>query len=371
MKRVVEEVLRICEAGGRGCVATLVHSSGSVPMSRRAKLLVRADGSLVGTIGGGCLEAEVWRLARDVIRDGEPRILEASLTQDDAAEDGLVCGGRVEILLEPVGGPDDALLYRRIGRLLSGRGSGVLATVVEPLSQSLRHLLVCSRGRVAGSLGSAALEQAVVAEAPEVLRRGVPKTWTFAAQAGSVAQDAPEVRVFLEPVAPEPLLVVFGAGHVGLATAQMGALAGMRVVVVDDRSEFANADRFPLAEQIVVAPFEHVFDGLPVDESAYVVIVTRGHRHDEAVLRQALRTPARYIGMIGSRRKVALFFQRLREQGFSEADLRRVHAPIGLEIGADTPEEIAVSILAEIIAVRRGVQVAGRAPGARTAAPEE
>ncbi|NLC59133.1 MAG: XdhC family protein [Armatimonadetes bacterium] len=355
MRAIAEEIARVCEAGESACLATLIHSVGSVPMSQRAKLLVRADGSLAGTIGGGCLEAEVWQLAREVIGEGRGRCLSVRLDQAAAAAEGLVCGGRVEILLEPVGGAETAAFYREVAALLAGGGRAVLATPVDPADAPGGHLLVRADGSLVGGLDDASMQAAVVAAAPEVLAAGVPRLAVCAPGAtGLQAAGAPGRRVFLEPLAPEPTLLIFGAGHVGLATARMGALVGMRVVVVDDRAEFAHRARFPGAEAVVVESFTDAFARFTPDESTFIVIVTRGHQHDETVLAQALRTPARYVGMIGSRRKVAVIFRRLREQGFSEAELARVRAPIGLAIGADTPEEIAVSILAEVIAVRRG-----------------
>ncbi|MBI3945380.1 MAG: XdhC family protein [Armatimonadetes bacterium] len=361
MSEVEREILRRCEAGEQGCIATLIRSSGSVPMSRRAKLLVCADGSLRGTIGGGCLEAEVWQRARDVIRDGTARSFRSALNQEDALESGLICGGSVEILLQPLGGAAMADVYREVAALQAGGGRGVLATVADAGVDAAPgdHLLVCADGRQVGHLRDAALRAAILAEAPRVLREEMPRLVRFRRQ-GDPEEQPDEyrgaeggARVFLDPVVPIPTLFVFGGGHVGLYTAQVGAMVGMRVVVVDDRAAFANRERFPQADEAIVAEFDRVFDRLTVDESSYIVIVTRGHRHDETVLERALCTPARYIGMIGSRRKVKVVFDRLRERGVAEESLARVHTPIGLEIHADTPEEIAVSILAEIITIRR------------------
>ncbi|MDH7571038.1 MAG: XdhC family protein, partial [Armatimonadota bacterium] len=197
-------------------------------------------------------------------------------------------------------------------------------------------------------------------EAVKTLRQETPRCVVIprggeGVREGLVARGEAAARVFLDPVFPPPTLFVFGAGHVGRCTAQAAALAGMRVVVVDDRADFANRERFPWADAVIVAPFEQVFEQLALDESSYVVSVTRGHEYDETVVEHTLRTSARYIGMIGSRRKVRFVFDRLRQKGISDHALARVHAPIGLAIGADTPEEIAISIVAEVIAVRRGV----------------
>jgi xanthine dehydrogenase accessory factor len=162
------------------------------------------------------------------------------------------------------------------------------------------------------------------------------------------------LRAHLDPIIPRPTVFVFGAGHVAIPVAHIAALAGFRVVVVDDRAEFANRERFPSADELMVASVKEAFRTLAVDDTGYIVAITRGHALDEDVVANALTTPARYIGMIGSKRKVAGIFGRLRERGFTDADLARVHAPIGVDISAETVEEIAVSIVAELIRVRRG-----------------
>jgi xanthine dehydrogenase accessory factor len=158
-----------------------------------------------------------------------------------------------------------------------------------------------------------------------------------------------EAEVFLERLVPQPTAVVCGAGHVGLATAQIARIAGFRVIVIDDREMFANRERLPFADEVIVSQFENAFRNLPVDEDCYIVVVTRGHLYDREVVEQALRTPARYIGMIGSRRKIHITFEQLEQKGFPKEQIQRIHAPIGLNIGAETAQEIAVAILAEMI----------------------
>jgi len=252
---IYEQIVQLRREGRRGAVATIVNVRGSIPSFRTAKMLVRDDGSIAGTIGGGCVEAEVWQAAREVMESEKPRTLTFDLNQDPKFDTGLVCGGTLE--------------------------------------------------------------------------------------------------VFVEPILPPALLYVFGAGHVSLSLCQTAANAGFDVVVTDDRSSYATKERFPTASQVHALDFDEATQKLDPNESSYIVIVTRGHRDDMRILRWAVQTRARYVGMIGSKRKVIQIFNALREEGIPAHLFDRVHAPIGLDIGAITPEEIAVAITAELIAVRR------------------
>jgi len=218
-------------------------------------MLVRDDGSICGTIGGGCVEAEVWQAAREVMEQEKPRTLTYSLNQDPKYDTGLVCGGTLDI--------------------------------------------------------------------------------------------------YVEPVLPAALLYIFGAGHVAASLYRTASDAGFDVIVVDDREAYANRERFPEAREVIAEDFDRAMSRLDISESGYIVIVTRGHRDDMRVLRWAVSTKARYVGMIGSKRKTIAIFRELQRAGLAASLFERVHAPIGLDIGAVTPEEIAISITAELIAVRR------------------
>jgi xanthine dehydrogenase accessory factor len=253
-----EEIVRMRKDGRRGAVATIVNVRGSIPSFKTAKMLVRDDGSIVGTIGGGCVEAEVWQAAREVMESERPRTLTFNLNQDPKYDTGLVCGGTLEI--------------------------------------------------------------------------------------------------FVEPVLPPADLYIFGAGHIAASLYKVARIAGFDVTVVDDREAYANRERFPEAEQVIAEDFDKAAARLAPSESSYIVIVTRGHRDDMRMLRWAVQTPARYIGMIGSKRKTIAIFKELQQEGLDANLFDRVHAPIGLDIGAITPEEIAVSITAELIAERRKVE---------------
>src|SRR5215475_8977002 len=255
---IYEEIVQLRRDGRRGAVATIVNVRGSIPSFETAKMLVRDDGSIAGTVGGGCVEAEVWQAAREVMEKEKPRTLKFNLNQNPKEDTGLVCGGTLDI--------------------------------------------------------------------------------------------------FIEPVLPPALLYLFGAGHVAVNLHKVASNAGFDVTIVDDRETYANRERFPDAREIIADDFDKAMARLSPSDSAYIVILTRGHRDDMRVLRWAVQTPARYIGMIGSKRKTITIFRELVAEGIPEKLFDRVHAPVGLEIGAVTPEEIAVAITAELIAHRRNVE---------------
>ena len=252
---IYEQIVQLRREGRRGAVATITNVRGSIPSFQTAKMLVRDDGSIAGTIGGGCVEAEVWQAAREVMEQEKPRSLTFNLNNNPKYDTGLVCGGTLEI--------------------------------------------------------------------------------------------------FIEPVLPPALLYVFGAGHVAYNLYKVATIAGFDVTVIDDRESYANRERFPDAREIIADDFDAVTARLHPPEGAYIVIVTRGHRDDMRILRWAVDTRARYVGMIGSKRKTISIYKELEKEGIPAEKFANVHAPVGLEIGAVTPEEIAVSIVAELIAERR------------------
>ncbi len=258
---IYEEAIRLKKGGSPSAVATIVQCAGSSPQKEGAKMLVREDGSTMGTLGGGCIEAEVIQAALMAMKDGVPQTAPFELTEKQG---GLVCGGRV--------------------------------------------------------------------------------------------------LVYIEPVIPEPRLVILGAGHVGKALSKIARFCGLKVTVVDDRAEYANRTLLPDADEIFVTGFEDVFTKVAADRSTYIVIATRGHNHDLDALKAALGTDAQYVGLMGSRRKKALIFKSLQNDGFSEDDITRVIIPVGLPIKSVTPEEIAVSIMAQIIRQRREHGPAGFGP---------
>ncbi|MBW2008304.1 MAG: XdhC family protein [Deltaproteobacteria bacterium] len=357
MKEIYKEIIKLSHDEGVSVLATVVRQGGPAPRGVGAKCLLRSDGTMAGSVGGGMLEAKTLDAAREVMKTGRPRRLGFSLKGTDVAETDMLCGGDVEVFLEPVV-PSHAVhraLARELERIERRGGMGLLCTVLDTDQWEggrVPRLFLGSDGRRAGDLDqSGGLERALQ-------ERFSPLSTLRRPGIFSLEQDSGTVEVYLEPVSAEPVLYVFGGGHVSRQVVPLAALVGFPVVVVDDREEFADAGQFPEAREVRCMPFGGVMARLPVDVHAFVVIVTRGHLYDKEVLGQALRTEARYIGMIGSRRKRDLIYKRLLEEGFTEEDLARVHSPIGLDIGAETPEEIAVSIVAELIDVRAG----GRRP---------
>src|ERR1700716_3829432 len=252
-----EEIVKMRRAGQRGALATIAHTNGSIPSYESSRMLVGEDGSLVGTVGGGCVEADVWAAAKEVMQKEAPRKMVFNLNNEATYDNGLICGGTVEI--------------------------------------------------------------------------------------------------FLEPILPQPIVYLFGGGHVSMAMAKAANAAGFAVGVVDDREAFANLQRFPIAQD-VFTNYEQAFEKIRPNASTYLVIVTRGHKEDMRVLAWAARTEARYIGMIGSKRKVLSVYKALEKEGYRPEEFERIYAPMGLEIRALSPEEIAISIVAELIAVRRNAQ---------------
>ena len=349
MKEVIQAAVDTLR-DGRPCVlATVVRTKGSTPQKAGAMLLVKDDGSGLGTLGGGCVEGDIWFAAKEMLRDGSgPEFKDYYLNEDIAARDGLVCGGTMYFYLEPFRSLDDFLpLGDEILEAYDGGEPVSLATVVNsPKRPELlgAKLLLRVDGTVSGTLGSEVLDETALEVARQVAAIGNTE---------SISTDD-ETEIFVEGFTTPPTLVMVGGGHVGKATADLAKFLGYRVYIVDDRPEFSNDERFPYAEQTVVTPYEHWSDLLSINVNTFVVVATRGHRYDDMALESALKTRARYIGLLGSRRKPLMIYRRLLEQGITKERIGDVYTPIGLNIGALTPEEIAVSIMSEVIMVRRG-----------------
>ena len=349
MKEVIQGAVETLR-DGRPCVlATVVRTKGSTPQKAGAMLLVKDDGSGLGTLGGGCVEGDIWFAAKEMLRDGSgPEFKDYYLNEDIAARDGLVCGGTMYFYLEPLRSLEDFLpLGDEILEAYDGGEPVSLATVVNsPGRPELlgAKLLLRADGTVSGTLGSDTLDGPALEVAQRVAAIG--NTESISTDNGT--------EIFVEGFTTPPTLVMVGGGHVGKATADLADFLGFRVYVVDDRPEFSNDDRFPYAEQTIVTPYEYWSDLLSINVNTFVVVATRGHRYDDMALESALKTRARYIGLLGSRRKTLMIYRRLLEQGTTKDRIREVYAPIGLNIGALTPEEIAVSVMSEVIMVRRG-----------------
>jgi xanthine dehydrogenase accessory factor len=349
MKEVIQEAVKLLEDGQPCVLATVVRTKGSTPQKSGAMLLVREDGTGVGTLGGGCVEGDIWFAAREILRNhGGPEFKNYYLNEDIAARDGLVCGGTMYFYLEPLWDPDD---FTEIGHQLleayEGGDPVALATIVNAPKGDAdlgAKLLLRIDGATSGNLGNPDLD----ARAVEIARRvsDVGAVESFITDEGT--------EVFIEGFTTPPTLIMVGGGHVGKATADLAHTLGYQVYIVDDREEFANADRYPYAEKTIVTSYEGWSEHLSINVNTFIVVATRGHRFDDMALDSALHTRARYIGLLGSRRKTLMIYQRLLQQGTTLERLKEVRSPIGLDIGALTPEELAVSIMSEIIMARRG-----------------
>jgi xanthine dehydrogenase accessory factor len=344
MKRLYREMVRLLEQSESFAVATIFDKVGSAPRSAGAKMVVRADGSIFGTIGGGRLEADAIRLAKEALRDRRTLVHKFDLTGKDVAAMDMICGGVGEALIEFFDAND------RNNRIVCEAAAGVLdrgakAWLITVLTEKPAAGGMARQQCLVGADKS--LTGAVDCD-PYMLEKLVAGPAKI-----SLHADARDGQRFLvEALRPTGTLYLFGAGHLSQRIAPLSQSVGFRTVILDDRGDYASRARF--AEPAEIAPIDsfNTLPALPIDENSYLVIVTRGHLYDRVVLQQVLRSKAAYIGMIGSRSKRDLVFRELISQGFGEADLARVHAPIGTNIGAETPEELAVSIVGELIQVR-------------------
>ena len=343
MKKLIEDICARLEQGQDLVLATIISHQGSTPRASGAKMAITRTGEGLGTIGGGLLEALVLEEAARIFETGGQKICSFDLTGDQAAGTDMICGGKLRVLVNLVeAGPANLDVFQGIRRAVAEGGKCRLVTSLPQAGQT-RLGLVGDDGRIIGNL----------ADAPEAA--------SLAQAAGKVRQPAIETlgleQFLIEPCFERGTVIIFGAGHVSQPTLEYAGKAGFRTVVMDDRPDFANRERFPLADEIVVLTnFQDCFKGQTVDRHTYLVIVTRGHLHDKTVLGLALKTEAGYIGMIGSRRKRQAVYEALMAEGVPKEELDQVYCPIGLDIGAETPEEIAISIVAELIQVRaRGV----------------
>jgi xanthine dehydrogenase accessory factor len=336
---VLREAVRLAERGERAGLATLVGTRGSTPQKVGARLLARDGQRLAGTLGGGAVEAEAVREAAQAAVGGSCGLREYVLSTgvDDW---GLACGGTMVVFVEPLDA--SALTWLRpVIEATDGREPLAVVTALDGPVSGAR--VVVREGGVAGSVSDPAFMDAATDLGRRVLAREAPE---MGGEAGA--------QLYAEPFGPPPALVIVGAGHVGKALAGLARFLGVAVTVVDDRPEYASRERFPEADRIVAAPVGETLGWLPVGPGTAVVIAMRNQDLDYEATAAALRTSARYVGLIGARRKAILVTERLVADGFPLERIRALRAPIGLDIGARAPEEIAVSILAEWLMVRQG-----------------
>ncbi|MEU7796660.1 XdhC family protein [Micromonospora tulbaghiae] len=341
MRDIVDGLTAWRAAGVRFAVATVVRTWRSAPRPPGAAMAVCADGEVVGSISGGCVEGAVYELCQEAIRTGQARTETYGVGDDDAFAVGLTCGGTIEVLVQPdvvLTEPDAVLAAIRAGAPVATASAGATQLVVWP-------------DRVAGTLGDADLDRAVAQQAEGMLALGT----TGAVRLGTRGQQRhDEVSVFVQSYLPPPRMIVFGAIDFAVAVARIGRFLGYHVTVCDARPVFATRKRFPDADALVVQWPHTYLESTTVDERTVLCVLTHDPKFDVPLLQVALRTPARYIGAMGSRRTHADRLRRLREAGVDEAALARLSSPIGLDLGARTPEETAVAIAAEFVALAAG-----------------
>lgn len=339
-------VLSLIQEGGRFAVVTVLRADGSTPVPAGAKAVIEADGTIHGTVGGGAAEGKARQLAMAAVRSGEAAVFDFDLGGATAQEAQPICGGAMRLLVDPTAaaGAGD---YRRAEAALARRERGIWLTALrqrDRLEVDSRHLSEADLARHDGFPDAEALGTCLSDDTTRLIASPV--------DAG--------VEVFIEPLVPKPILVIVGGGHVGQAVAAQASLVGFEIVVLEDRPEFAEGQRFPSGTRTRCGKVAEELAALPISRDTFIAIVTRGHQHDAEALRTCIRRPAAYIGMIGSRRKVPLLRKQFLESGWATAgELDRVYAPIGLDIGAVTVPEIAASIVAQMIAVRRNGVASG------------
>src|SRR3989454_5419243 len=350
VREIFARMAELEREGRRFAVATVVRTVGSTPQVVGAKLLVDDLGRLVGTLGGGCVEGDAFVEAKRVIATNESSLREYELTEELAWDTGLLCGGTMWISIEP---GERVLRFAGrdlLGDVLAASAGGkpvAVATLMRKRGKDVvaaGKLFVETDAKGGGTLGDAALDARARAAARDALKQGTARI---------VALDD-ETELLVEPVMAKPRLVLVGGGHVGLAIAKLGAQLEYEVTVIDDRAEFATRERFPGASEVVNMDMVKALETMPIGWNSFVVICTRGHKLDSHCLRAAVKTEARYVGLLGSKRKTILIAQMLRDEGVSEERIRAVHAPIGLDLGGRTPAEIALSVLAELSLERYG-----------------
>lgn len=344
MREIYQKIPELIESEQVGAYCTVVETKGSTPQKPGAKLLILPDLRNIGTLGGGCVEAEARRQAIGLMQDGEPRLLEFQLDSDYGWDDGLICGGNMKIFIDLPKTREEADMFNRLQRLNAEKIPLMCATVVknEKLTDNVgMKMIFATNGERIGTLGNNALEADVEDQITSILEKN---------SAGLYQQDD-TTAVFLEPLQPRPTLLIAGAGHVGQALCHLGSWLDFDIVIVDDRADFASAGRLPEADEIIIGDIAEELRKYPKNHLTYVVIVTRGHQHDESALHSVVESDARYIGLIGSRRKIKLIFDDLLEIGIPQEKLQRVYAPIGLDINSKTVPEIAVSIASQLIQI--------------------
>jgi xanthine dehydrogenase accessory factor len=358
MSELFDHIEKIRQSEGKVALATLVNTRGTTPRKEGAKMLVGEGGRVLGSVTiGGCVDAQVIEEAADVLGANAPRLLEMNLGDEDAWEIGLTCGGTIEVFVEPValdrpGDPTLAFYEQARAHAETGRGAAVVTrldapNLPGPLPPGGRggsaKLLVLGEAAVEGTLGDAFLDRRFEEEARKAIASGGSKTLFLEG-----------VRAFVEVVAPPAILLVVGASHVAMPLTGFAKALGFRTVVIDGRPRFATRERFPDVDDLKIGIPSELVPTVPLIPTTALVLVAHDYKYDLPVMKHALTTPVGYVGLLGSTRRGAAIFELLREQGVTDDTLARVRTPIGLDLGAQAAPEIALAIMAEIVAVQHG-----------------
>ncbi len=359
--KVFQFALENLKSGEPIILATIIRQSGSSPRGKGARMVLNRSGKLIGSIGGGQLEENIKKSFESILTSKKASVSTFTLSESEAESLEMICGGSVSILVEPIL-PDQTDLismFQAIVETMQAQRHGWLISQlpVEDQKQANKYGFISSKGVVSGNLTlDFQIESGFL---QNIKLDDLNSNWVnFENGLRSSQEINSNLGVyFVEPIGKLSSCYIIGAGHIASKLAPLTSLVGFSTIVLDDRPDYVSLERFPSADKrIVVDGFQDVISQISVEPDSFIVIVTRGHNSDRDVLAQALNTPAAYIGMIGSRRKIALTFESLQKQGFSQERLQKVHTPIGLSIGAETPEEIAVSIVAEMIQVRANLR---------------
>jgi xanthine dehydrogenase accessory factor len=350
MLEIFQEIVRSLHKGEPLVLATVVRTRGSTPQKSGARLLIRKDGTTVGTMGGGCIESNIWCAAKEVLNQGEPaQYRQYHLSEELAAQDGLICGGTVDCLIEPVSHSNEYLTFaQEIIDAYQGGNSVVMATLIHPCQGSNARrgstLFIRKDGATTGTLGEVDLDKDALRKGQNLIDSGT-KEYVITER---------KAEYYIESFTTLPQLILCGGGHISQAIAPLAKGLEFQVTVIDDRIEFANKELFPQADVLIVKRPDEALNELSITPNTFIVVATRGHYYDHVALEASARSKARYVGLVGSRRKVILIYEYLIKQGISVNRIKEIHAPIGLDIHARTPQEIAHSIMAEILMGRLG-----------------
>lgn len=337
---IYKKAAELLEKGENIALITAISTTGSTPGKVGYKMLVWGKkGETIGTVGGGLVEAEIIDTAKNILPKSECRIV--AFTLDGTEDEGKgICGGSIEFLIETFD-KKGLPLFKELFTVMENGDKGILLSVISP-NKSPNKIFMESTEQL-NSITNVKLT-------PDIIE-SINKLTEKEQLAGKTLPDG--IQIFIEPISEQPMVFIFGAGHLAYYISQYLKSLNFRYTVCDDRSEFANRERFPQADNIIVVDFGRVFDKVKIDKNSYVVIVTKGHKCDEIVLEKAVKTDAKYIGMIGSKRKTLTILKKLSEKGIPEKTLKKVYSPIGISIGALTPQEIALSIVSELVKIRR------------------